>query len=316
MKKIDLHIHTISTNKDKPFNYSEIKLKEYVEKLNIDCIAITNHNIFDLNQFKEIIELLPDTKVLPGIEIDLEGGHILLISENDELEDFETKTKIISEKIKNGEIVTLVILKEIFPNLEKYLLIPHYLKEPAISSNIINGMSLLVGEVSSIKKFKVCLKLHQNLVPVIFSDIRIEEEMIDFPTKQTYIKLDELSLKGIKQCLADKSKVLLTESNDELFYATDEGLKLYNGLNVIIGKRSSGKTYTLDKIKKTFGEKAKYIQQFSLLELNEKKFDSLLTVKNGEIARDFLKEFSNVISDIKDIDLEKNDKDVTSYLDH
>lgn len=44
MKKLDLHIHTIQTLSDRAFSFSVDKLKEYVKSLNIDGIAITNHN--------------------------------------------------------------------------------------------------------------------------------------------------------------------------------------------------------------------------------------------------------------------------------
>lgn len=45
MKKLDLHIHTISTKNDSMnFDFSLEKLIEYVEKRSIDAIAITNHN--------------------------------------------------------------------------------------------------------------------------------------------------------------------------------------------------------------------------------------------------------------------------------
>ncbi|MGQ1786903.1 MULTISPECIES: hypothetical protein [unclassified Saccharicrinis] len=46
MKKIDLHIHTVSTISDSYFEFDILKLKEYVQKLSLDCIAITNHNVF------------------------------------------------------------------------------------------------------------------------------------------------------------------------------------------------------------------------------------------------------------------------------
>ena len=87
MKKIDFHIHTVPSVSDSLFNFNLDKLKEYVEKLNIDCIAITNHNLFNKAQFQEICRNL-SIKVFPGIEIDLEGGHLLLISENEDIDDF------------------------------------------------------------------------------------------------------------------------------------------------------------------------------------------------------------------------------------
>ena len=71
MKKIDLHIHTIPTNSDPTFTFSMEKLKEYVAALNLDCIAITNHNQFELEQFKQIDTEL-NNEVLASIEINLE----------------------------------------------------------------------------------------------------------------------------------------------------------------------------------------------------------------------------------------------------
>lgn len=40
MKKIDLHTHTVSTVSDYPFDFDLSKVKEYVEKLKIDALAI------------------------------------------------------------------------------------------------------------------------------------------------------------------------------------------------------------------------------------------------------------------------------------
>ena len=87
MKKIDFHIHTVKAISDSMFEFDIESLKKYVEQLELDCIAITNHNLFDKEQFTSICNEL-GIKVFPGIEIDLEGGHILLISENEDIEDF------------------------------------------------------------------------------------------------------------------------------------------------------------------------------------------------------------------------------------
>ena len=44
---------------------------------------------------------------LPGIEIDLENGHILLISENKELDDFAAKCNLVqAELITNTDFIT------------------------------------------------------------------------------------------------------------------------------------------------------------------------------------------------------------------
>jgi predicted metal-dependent phosphoesterase TrpH len=61
MKKIDLHTHTISTVSDYQFDFDLSKVKEYVDKLKIDALAITNHNVFDLNQYNQIKKLFDNS---------------------------------------------------------------------------------------------------------------------------------------------------------------------------------------------------------------------------------------------------------------
>src|SRR5690606_34498283 len=172
------YIHSFPTRRSSDlFIFSLPKLKEYVEKLKIDCIAITNHNLFDLLQFNEISAEL-GIKVLPGIEINLEKGHLLLISENTELEDFEAKCNQVESLITSkSEYISVQKLKEIFIDLSRYLLIPHYDKTPIIRPEIIEKLKphISSGEVTSAKKFKYCLKDANSLVPVLFSDLRFTE---------------------------------------------------------------------------------------------------------------------------------------------
>jgi hypothetical protein len=184
MKKIDLHTHTISTISDSHFDFSLEKLKSYVATMEIDCLAITNHNLFDKEQFEFICSEL-SILVLPGIEINLESGHLLLISDNKDLDEFAAKCTLISAEItSNTDFISVEKLIEIFPDLKKYLLIPHYDKKPIIRQDIINMLSeyISAGEVASVRKFKTCLKEVDKLVPVIFSDLRFDEDLINFST--------------------------------------------------------------------------------------------------------------------------------------
>ena len=245
MKKIDLHIHTIATVSDAPFSFSLDKMIEYVSLANLDAIAVTNHDKFDLNQFNEINNAL-DCVVFPGIEINLEYGHILVISENDHLEDFQLKTEQVSTKItKRGDSITVEQLEEIFEDLSDYLIIPHYQKKPSISKEAILRLSKFIsaGEVDSPKKFVRMIKDESEITPVIFSDVRIKEGLRQFPSRQTYIDCGELTLNAIKHSLRDKSKVTLSESDgNSLFQVFEDGQQLSTGLNIVLGARSSGKT--------------------------------------------------------------------------
>lgn len=319
MKKIDLHTHTVTSVSDTPFEFNLSKVVEYVDKLEISALAITNHNLFDEQQYFQISQAL-DIPVFPGIEIDLEGGHILVITEiNDfEISNFNLKCKQVSDLIQTAEDdISLSEFKAIFQDLGKYLLIPHFDKKPSIKSEVIEELrpNIYAGEVASIPKFKRAFKDTENLVPVLFSDIRFKEELENFPTRQTYIDLETITLAGLKSCLADRSKIALSEnSGNDFFQATDDGLELSTGLNIILGQRSSGKTVTLDKIASSSGN-AKYIKQFSLLNKDEEKFNETNQNRLSLVYDDYLGEFKKVVEKTLRIDRNQNHLEVENYFD-
>ena len=316
MKKIDFHIHTVPSISDRHFDFDIESLKEYVDLLEIDCIAITNHNLFDKNQYDQITKEL-EIKVFPGIEIDLEGGHLLIISENKNLDDFTAKAHKVSDLITSpSDDISYDELVEIYGELNNYLLIPHYDKKPNIKSSTLEklGDNIFVGEVASLRKFKSCIKEIDKLTPVIFSDCRFIENMPSYPTRQTYLDVEETSLKAIKGCFYDKTKVFLSkEEGNDFFQATDDGVMLSTGLNVIVGGRSSGKTYTLDKICDNF-DNVKYLRQFSLLQNDKEDFKKLVTTRHSLITENYLKEFKDVVYDINEIDLMDNEISIEKYL--
>jgi len=88
------------------FTFSLEKLSEYVSSAKLNAIATTNHDMFDFRQFNDIIKKL-DCVVYPGIEINLGKGHILLISENENLDEFQINTQKVSEKINDVSIKVL-----------------------------------------------------------------------------------------------------------------------------------------------------------------------------------------------------------------
>lgn len=316
MKKIDLHIHTLESNNNPDFKFSIDVLKQYIASLKIDCIAITNHNKFDIEQFNFIISNLSDINVYPGIEINLEKTHLLLISDNKNLKDFNEKCQQISNLITNDDDnITVAQLKKIF-DLSQYILIPHYKKDPEINNTTLLQLYpyITAGEVSSPKKFMYCIKDPNLIVPVIFSDIRITESPGHFSTKQTFLSLEDINFENIKTCLRDKNKVHLSlKEGHNLFQILENGLEISVGLTVILGKRSSGKSYMLDQINET-NNNIKYIKQFSLLEKDEEKFNLLISDEESLGRDEYLKEFKGVVEDVLNIDLVQNEKNIDEYI--
>jgi hypothetical protein len=320
LKKIDLHIHTVPTISDAYFTFSLAKLSEYVGSAELDAIAITNHDMFDLGQFHQIVEEL-DCVVFPGIEINLDKGHLLVISENENLEEFQIKTQAVSEKIKAvGDSLTVDELVHIFGDLNKYLLIPHYAKKPAITGYTLERIVAFIsaGEVDSPKKFIRMAKSDVEITPVIFSDLRIKEGMRKFPPRQTYIDCGDLSLTSLKSSLRDRNKVALSKSEgNSLFQVFEDGQKLSTGLNIVLGARSSGKTVTLTQISNDCVN-TKYIRQFSLVQGDdasyEKQFNADVARKKSIFTDKHLSPFKAVLDDVLSIDLGVNSRKVEDYL--
>lgn len=326
MKRCDFHIHTIPSISDRSFTYDKDVLISYVEKTGLDVIAITNHNLFDYAQFSDIKNSLTSIVVLPGIEVDLEKGHILVIANNDEgtLFDFNAKCEEVTDLIKTQEDdISYDTFLRIFGDLNKYLLIPHYEKEPKIHKNIIQklGRNIIAGEVSSVKKF-ICLgKEDSGPTPVLFSDFRVEKGTSAnvFPVNHTFLDVDQINVNTLKLCLMDKTKVSLTaEKGIKLFQIFPNGQMLSTGLNIMFGKRSTGKTHTLNAIASLFGDRAKYIRQFELLNTGKNdsdQFENDLKVRQENTAEEYLHEFSIVVADmLKTCSQDEDDVKLQMYI--
>lgn len=325
MKKIDFHVHTKTTELDKnKFEFDLDVLSKYINDLSIDAIAITNHNIFDKEQYDEISENL-HIIVFPGIEVSLENGHILVIAPLEKLVDFTFECERITQIYESTHYVSVDDFLHTFPNINKYLIIPHYSKAPALNDSIIKRLSanIFCGEVESPKKFERCIKDDDKLTPVLFSDFRQYDFEPNpkngktFPVRQTFIDCNNLTIPNIKLALKDKDKVSLTpEKFKSTFQILPDGTQASTGINVIFGQRSSGKTYTLDTIRNTFKPEAiKYIEQFSLVKGNDdEKFQETIAREKSEISNEYLANFKKILCRVADIDLGQEDAGISDYI--
>jgi Fe-S cluster assembly ATPase SufC len=324
MRKIDFHIHTIPSEvKAENFVFDIARLKEYVMTMGIDAIAITNHNLFDKNQYQSIKALLSRTVVFPGIEVDLCGGHVLVISDSFDVDDLEAKANVVSNHIQTDkDYIDLQTFESIFTDLSKYILIPHYDKDPKIPKNVITALSeyITAGEVTSPKKFMYAYKDTNSLVPVLFSDSRLSTSE-PLPSRQTYIDVGDITLKAIKEALKDRRNVALDPDAIDLIDINNGEIKISTGLNVILGRRSSGKTHTLKAINSLYGgdKHVKYIKQFSLVNGNENDskntYDSMLAEKKNSLFEDFIELFRDAVNDIISINsIEEDNIIVDDYL--
>ncbi|OON63658.1 phosphotransferase [Massilia sp. KIM] len=320
MKKIDLHIHTVATISDAPFEFCLESFVRYVSDAKLAAVAVTNHDVFDDDQFRQIKHSL-GIPVFPGIEVNLAQGHVLVIADGSDIEGFKEKCDRISQKVVAiGDSVTFEQFQAIFGDLSRYIIIPHLDKNPAIQGTTLEKLLPFVtaGEVDSPKKFIRAIKDDTRPTPVLFSDVRIRADKPKYPSRHTYIDCGAVTFDAIRLCLSDKQKVALSERDgNNLWPVFLNGQKISTGLNILLGERSSGKTYTLNKIRDNI-ESSKYIDQFSLVQRDdygdEREFQNDLQKKRGLISEEYLGPFRNVLNEMINIDLSSLERRLDRYL--
>ncbi len=138
------------------------------------------------------------------------------------------------------------------------------------------------------------------------------------PTRQTFVDCGELTLVALKSCMHNKRKVALSKNDgNSLFQVFDDGQQLSTGLNILLGERSTGKTFTLDRINGSH-EHVKYIWQFSLVQQDdaayERKFSRDLQRTRSEFVEEYLSEFKVVLNDVMSVDLRADERAVENYI--
>ena len=327
MIKIDFHIHTVANKYlDASFSYNSSFMVEYVTNNKLNAIAITNHNLFDLDNFKQIKADLSSTGclVFPGIEISLENGHILVIG--DESRDSLTALTTISNFISRVEIDNhySMSVRE-FNDLvcgKGFLLIPHILKKPPIEKETIEEIddTILCGEVKSRKHFVDMIESESQTSPVLFSDIRIglmpDLENYDNHERFTFLDLNDISFQSIKRTIEDKNYVSLTErGGHKLFDLMGSLVTASTGINALIGKRSSGKTYLLNSIFSSEQASSLYIRQFQISKECEKSVFSISTKNEHQpLVIAYFRELLDLLDYVDSLDFSSVDKNLVSYL--
>lgn len=305
--KIDFHVHTKSNKYlDRAFDYDENSLRIYASSNHFDCLAITNHNLFDEKQFLSIKGALNSIgcEAFPGMEVSLEGGHILVIGDHESAY-YEKLTRLndyIADKEKNDHFrLDVATFNEFIKPDYGFLLIPHYKKEPHISAEVIDKIAtkIYVGEAQSPKKFYFIQK-EGIYTPVLFSDIRIFTTNEDSPfrdaSKYTYLDCTDKKFSIIKTVLRSKNSTSLTKekANQEFEILNGEAIAS-TGINVLLGRRSSGKTYTLDHVYGEGNNHTLYIRQFEIMqECDDKSFKANIDSSTAKEKLDFIKPLNQI----------------------
>ena len=269
--KIDLHCHTKKTkNEESELRNVDIeKFKEKIELSEVKFLAITNHNRFFKDNYKELKEAVKELcYVIPGIELDVEGinksrGHIILIANPGDVDEFEERiNQITKDFTPDNFIIGSHELYEKFKDMD-IIYIAHFLKDKQLSmedlddfKGIMSKPLRLLKEASNIVSIGVLQSNNHRAM--------IGTDVIDWNNYENYtfgnLKFEIKDYKSLIK-LVDKDTQLITDLINENFdekitvYGKSESkeypfeLPIYDDVNIIFGDKGSGKTEILNSLK-------------------------------------------------------------------
>lgn len=130
----------------------------------------------------------------------------------------------------------------------------------------------------------------------------------------TYIQCDEMTIPAIKLALATPRNVSVFADNRE-FEILPESLPVSKRMNAVVGERSSGKTYTLKRIRDAFDDSdILYIEQFEITnEAKEDKFNEDVAAEDATFFTEYFKSLQSAMNNYFNIDAVSLESDVRSY---
>lgn len=298
--KIDFHCHTKAVKKgEKETRNIEAKeFKEIIINANVKMVAITNHNTFDREQYDQFKEEINNAFILlPGIEFDVIGvnsekGHVVIVYDDADVDNFTQK---ISELVQGSTPDTFTInIDDLisFINSINCIIMAHYCKPHSLEIASINKIRneikdnyRLFYEPSNYRTLGIMI--NHNFRALKGTDIKDWDDY----NKQDFanIKLDIDSYKQLMLFLKKDDTVIESLLNKQTTYSIDISYKkgeheivdFYDGINVFFGAKGTGKSVSLDKIKKFFLSKGKSVSDYSPSETKD-KLDKKLEVKTDE----------------------------------
>ncbi len=283
--KIDIHVHTKKTKQGDALtrNVDAKKFHEIISSTDVKIIAITNHNVFDIDQYNEFIgEVGGDFQIWPGVELDIfqdgRRGHLLVIVSPAHAKDLWSTVVSVSGSM-NPDNFTISI-NDVLSNFDKLnpIYIAHYkqkkpdlldsdieqivtrtanknrvLKEAtnAVSAGIFvsHGHASIYG--SDVQNWDKYHSHHSQNLP----DLRLPVESFE----QFCLLLDK-DQKAINTLLDKKHPEKISIKP----FRTEPPIELtvYDDINVLFGAKGTGKSEILTAIRAYYLSKGLGCQKF------------------------------------------------------
>jgi predicted ATPase len=274
--KIDIHTHTKQCKSgDAPTR--EICPADFCETIlstEVRIIAITNHNVFDLDQFEEIeTRLGKDAQVWPGIELDvLDGGsrgHLLVIVSPRSAREFSAAVEELTMDSDPDRFTATI--EEVLETFDAFnpLYVAHYKqKKPNLSDEVLTMLETktrnpgcVIKEVTN--SISAGIYISHGHSSIYGSDIhdwvKYEELSHDLPDLRLPVDSFEHFCLLLKKDPTTINTALDRKTSEDLVLLPfDDGstlkIKAFNDINVVFGPKGTGKSCILRAIAKHYSE--------------------------------------------------------------
>lgn len=268
--KIDIHTHTRRCKKGEAATreISPDRFCEVVSATDVKIIAITNHNLFDLAQYQDILERIPHgIQVWPGIELDIDDagsrGHLLVIVSPSQAHAFDQRVRNLTSGLTPDEFSTsisqvLATFDELGP-----VYVAHYgHKKPDLSEEAVVALiegtrwrDRVIREVTN--SISAGIYIAHGYPSIYGSDVHDWAKYEEYARKLPELRLPVDSFEQFCLLLEKDATAIDTALDrkmpEELVLQPFEDgrflkLTVYNDINIIFGAKGTGKSCILRAI--------------------------------------------------------------------
>ncbi len=281
---IDFHCHTKATKTGERSSRNIPSIEFFCDQIKnagVKMVAITNHNVFDYEQFREMQKVAGNSfVVLPGIEIDIIGisgeqGHVVFFYDDNEVERFNKK---IGELLGGRDADSFAIGIDEFVSfaneLSSGIIMAHYHKSDALDYKSLNKIK--DGLKNNFRFFfepsnyrTLGIMVNNNFRVLMGSDVQDWSEYSQQQFASLKLDIDSYNMlfRFIKKDDEVVESVLSKLKFEEIpiSYSKDKKTKVrfYQNVNIIFGEKGSGKTQALNEVRQYFEKLDNSISYYS-----------------------------------------------------
>lgn len=263
--KVDLHCHTKATKNDGPGrNVTPELFAEKIALADVEVVAITNHNHFDLEQFNQLSKAASSAQVWPGAELDVQGQfgkwHMLVIGNPKKAAVLaDSIQKLVGDKAPKDCLWTFDQVWEEFAASDVLFVSHCHDKRPGITLQEIERIRQMTSndwrlyfEPKSLATLGIWSA--HGYPMLLGSDVKDWNTYENCRFSKLRLKVDSFD-QFLLLAKRDRQVVetLLSASTPKTFQVSPHEsvrfpIKLYNDVNIIFGQKGTGKTQIVRSI--------------------------------------------------------------------